>query len=242
MASTAIAERSGRKAPSQGNGSSKRRQQILATAAELFAEHGFESTSVRQIADAVEILAGSLYHHFATKDAMLHEIVRAPFEQIVVKYRAIADLPLDPEARLVTLVHFRFAEMIENWHLHAIILQEANLFRRRPDFDYVQDLKTASFEILQQIFEDGIANGMFRPDLDLYLMIGAISRLLSSAASWFRSGAAIHASRTRAYAMAEVISFNVDCILRMVRVPSRIEAAIPMVTLQTRPSGQVSAA
>src|SRR4051794_25648704 len=60
-----------------------RRSRIIAIATRKFAEFGFEATTVRQIADDVNILSGSLYHHFATKDDILHEVVR----DVVVQMR-----------------------------------------------------------------------------------------------------------------------------------------------------------
>jgi AcrR family transcriptional regulator len=56
---------------------SDRRATILEAATQRFAEFGFAATTVRQISQDVNILSGSLYHHFTTKDEMLHEIVRA---------------------------------------------------------------------------------------------------------------------------------------------------------------------
>ena len=53
-----------------------RRQAILGIATRYFATHGFEATTVRQIADDANILSGSLYHHFETKDDILDEIIR----------------------------------------------------------------------------------------------------------------------------------------------------------------------
>src|SRR5579862_6847505 len=61
---------------------SDRRTTILEAATRRFAEYGFESTTVRQIGDDVNILSGSLYHHFATKDEMLHQIVRDAVQQM----------------------------------------------------------------------------------------------------------------------------------------------------------------
>ena len=57
----------------QANGD--RRQAILACAAELFATRGVAATTVRQIADEVGILSGSLYHHFESKEAIVDEII-----------------------------------------------------------------------------------------------------------------------------------------------------------------------
>src|SRR5687768_8006525 len=53
---------------------SDRRQEILDAAQALFAKRGFQGTSMRDIADAVGILGGSLYHHFQSKEAMYLEI------------------------------------------------------------------------------------------------------------------------------------------------------------------------
>lgn len=48
-----------------------RQPQILDAAAALFAERGFDAASVRDIAGAVGMLPGSLYYHFANKEALL---------------------------------------------------------------------------------------------------------------------------------------------------------------------------
>jgi AcrR family transcriptional regulator len=53
-----------------------RRAEILAIATKLFAEKGFQATSIREIANAAGILSGSLYYHFDTKEDMLHEIIK----------------------------------------------------------------------------------------------------------------------------------------------------------------------
>jgi AcrR family transcriptional regulator len=53
----------------------RRRDQILTTAAELFATKGYTKTSMRDVATASGILAGSLYHHFDSKEAIAVELV-----------------------------------------------------------------------------------------------------------------------------------------------------------------------
>ena len=56
--------------------SSERRDQIIAIATRLIASRGYAATTVRDIADEAGILSGSLYHHFASKEAVLEEILR----------------------------------------------------------------------------------------------------------------------------------------------------------------------
>ena len=48
-----------------------RRQQLLFAAATLFASHGYKATSMRDIADAAGMLAGSIYYHFKSKEDLL---------------------------------------------------------------------------------------------------------------------------------------------------------------------------
>ncbi len=51
--------------------SSPQREAILRAAASLFRVRGYERTSVRQLADAVGLQSGSLFHHFKSKDEIL---------------------------------------------------------------------------------------------------------------------------------------------------------------------------
>src|SRR5689334_20637896 len=81
-----------------------RRSQIVDVAAGLFAEFGYEATSVRNIAEQVNILAGSLYHHFATKEEILHEVLKARLAGMVQDNQRLARLPVDAEQRLVANV------------------------------------------------------------------------------------------------------------------------------------------
>ena len=60
-----------------------RRQQILVEAARLFAAKGFEATSVRDIAQATGILAGSLYYHFASKEELFVAVHAAGMEILI---------------------------------------------------------------------------------------------------------------------------------------------------------------
>lgn len=67
------------------------RERILHAAARLFRERGYKSTTVRDIAEEVGILSGSLFHHFQTKEEMLLEIMREAALSICIRTEAIMD-------------------------------------------------------------------------------------------------------------------------------------------------------
>jgi TetR/AcrR family transcriptional regulator, cholesterol catabolism regulator len=60
--------------------SSPQRDAILRAAARLFRKRGYERTSVRQLAEAVGLQSGSLFHHFKTKDEILVSVMERGVE------------------------------------------------------------------------------------------------------------------------------------------------------------------
>ena len=52
------------------------RRRVLDAAAELFVTQGYAGTTLRQIAAAAGIQAGSIYHHFDSKDALFVAVLR----------------------------------------------------------------------------------------------------------------------------------------------------------------------
>ena len=54
---------------------------ILASAVDLFAEKGFDGTSVQEVVDRAEVTKGALYHYFRSKDDLLYEIYHGLISQ-----------------------------------------------------------------------------------------------------------------------------------------------------------------
>ena len=81
------------------------RQDILRTAARLFQQRGYDATSMNDVAAALKLSKGGLYHHFQSKDEMLFHIMNHALditEERVVK--VVRGLPGGPEERLRTLI------------------------------------------------------------------------------------------------------------------------------------------
>jgi TetR/AcrR family transcriptional regulator, cholesterol catabolism regulator len=80
------------------------RQEILRTAARLFQQRGYDATSMNDVASALKLSKGGLYHHFQSKDEILFEIMNHAMditeERVVAQARKISD----PEERLRTLI------------------------------------------------------------------------------------------------------------------------------------------
>ena len=70
------------------------RDQILLQAARLFRHQGYAATTLRQIADAAGIKAGSIYYHFGSKEEILGRVLDAGIEAVTTAVTTrIAALP-----------------------------------------------------------------------------------------------------------------------------------------------------
>ncbi len=76
------------------------RDQLLATARTAFGEHGYEGTSIAEILDEAGVTRGSLYHHFATKEALFDAVLDREMAGLAVAVRDAALAHDDAAQRL----------------------------------------------------------------------------------------------------------------------------------------------
>ncbi len=145
---------------------SERRDEILAIAAELFAERGFAATTVREIADSAGILSGSLYHHFDSKESMVEELLRTFLEDITHAYRVEAASGDDPVQVLRTLVRLAFESIGARWATVSVMVNEYNLLISYPRFSFVQQFSEETERLWVGVIERGVQSGTFRGNLD----------------------------------------------------------------------------
>jgi TetR/AcrR family transcriptional regulator, cholesterol catabolism regulator len=167
---------------------STRREELLAIAARLFAEKGFRSTTVRDIADAAGILSGSLYHHFDSKESMVDEILSSFQEELFGQYDEILASADDPRTKLERAVLVSF-ETIDKHHDEVAIFQNDAAYLLTFDrFAYLQTRNDQSRELWLTLLRAGVDEGLLRDDLDLELTYRFIRDTVWVAVSWYRPG------------------------------------------------------
>jgi TetR/AcrR family transcriptional regulator, cholesterol catabolism regulator len=134
------------------NGTQKgleRAQEIYLIAAQMFVEKGVESTSLADIAKALNITKAALYYYFESKQELLYRIVELGLDNVKNEVLDPAREIKDAEERLkfIILNHARLAA--EGNHAVIIVSHEMNslsfsqresvLYRRREYFDFVRD-------------------------------------------------------------------------------------------------------
>lgn len=117
------------------------RGKLLSAAARLFRDQGFERTTVRDIAREVGLQSGSLFHHFATKEEILHAVMVEVIGFNTHRLRQAIEGVGCPRAKLVALVRSELqfiigdtreamTVLVYEWRCLSLEKQEATLALR----------------------------------------------------------------------------------------------------------------
>lgn len=165
-----------------------RRDELLELAASMFAERGLRATTVRDIADSAGILSGSLYHHFASKEEMVDEVLRGFLDWLFTRYQEIVDTEPNPLERLKGLFLASF-EAIEHRHAQVVIYQdEAKRLAGQERFSYVEQRNQEQRKMWLDLLNQGIEEGYFRPDIDVDLVYRFIRDTTWVSVRWYQPG------------------------------------------------------
>jgi len=122
-----------------------RRDEILATAAELFAARGFHGVSVADIGAACGISGPALYKHFASKDDVLAEMLVSISEQLLAVGRERSDAAGDPTEALAALV---------DWHVDFALRDRPLIVVQDRDWESLPDAARERVRSLQREYVD----------------------------------------------------------------------------------------
>lgn len=161
---------------------------ILDEAAALFAHQGIAGTTVREIADAVGILSGSLYHHFASKDEIAVAIMTRYLADLLGRYRKIVAHTADPSQRLERLIAVSFE--VATSHPHETEMYQSSLQRLLdgPDGQAVRSAATEIQSTWLDTIRAGVAAGELRSDVEPAVFYRFLRDALWLSMRWYRPG------------------------------------------------------
>src|SRR3954469_13214967 len=87
------------------------RQAILMASRDIAAREGWQSVSIRKVAERIEYSPPTIYEHFTSKEALLLELMREGFRLLMERVQAGSSSAAAPDARLraVALAYWNFA-------------------------------------------------------------------------------------------------------------------------------------
>ncbi len=145
---------------------SARRQEILDTAATVFAEKGILAATVRDISERAGILSGSLYHHFASKEEMIADILAPVIRSQIDEFDRIVAEHDDPAEIIRLVIEAEVAQSSRTPLVARILRQDEHHIRALGGLDEVVRQQRAIRARVESVITAGIVAGRFRPDCD----------------------------------------------------------------------------
>ncbi|MBP2406239.1 HTH-type transcriptional repressor KstR2 [Streptomyces netropsis] len=160
-------------------------QRLLAAATRLFADQGYDRTSVQEIVEAAGVTKGALYHYFGSKDDLLHEVYARVLRLQQERLDALADSDAPVERRLRDAAADVVVTTIENLDDTKIFFR--SMHHLAPEKDkQVRAERRRYHERFRALVEEGQRTGVFSAatpaDLVVDYHFGSVHHL----SSWYR--------------------------------------------------------
>src|SRR5690606_10878756 len=142
-----------------------RRTLVILTAARLFRENGYQRTTVRELAAAVGVKSGSLFHHCRNKEELLVAVMANGIQSVIDAGRELMAQHAEPAARLAGLFRLHMASLISGVGgdaMHAMIYEWRSLSLEASES--IRVLSDQYEELWHQAIDDAAACGLLKGD------------------------------------------------------------------------------
>jgi AcrR family transcriptional regulator len=164
----------------------RRREQVVESAARVFAERGYDQTSVQELTEAMGLASGGLYHYFAGKQQLLIEICDQLMDPLLEQARSLVASDDAAEDQLRALVRLWVAHVIRHRDHMLVFQQERHLIERGDQWRAVRasrkQFERLVADVLQRV---RVVNGGILDDDRLAL--AALLGMVNHTAQWYRS-------------------------------------------------------
>ncbi len=189
----------------------ERRKQIIKTASSLFIKKGYDRTTIRELAKALNCSTGSLYHYIGSKDDILRLVLNFSTDrnQFILRYISKNTAKLGPVQALQKSIKV-FIESIDEYQDMHIFLNHIMVDLKPQDREIVYENQGDRIKYFADLLRKGIETGEFNsnnPELAAYNIVVIINNWASR--RWFLR---------KRYSLEEYISVQTELILKMIGV------------------------
>ena len=150
----------------------------------LFAKHGYEGVSMRDIAGSVGFRQSAIYNHFPSKQHLLVDLMESHMERLLESMRVAVGTSGTATERLTAFARFHVTYHID--HPEDVFLAYMELRSLGPEGRAaVIPLRNAYEKTLRKILADGTGDGSFSI-ADTSVVTRAILAMLTGVTVWFR--------------------------------------------------------
>ena len=160
------------------------KESILEAATQLFGEVGYPGTTMREIAKAVGVLAGSLYAHIDSKETLLLEIVESGIERFMSAVGPVAALAEPADVRIREAVKAHVHVVAENPQRTLVVFHQWRFLTGAPRRRVVA-MRSEYEDLFADMVRAGVQEGVFNDQLDERLALMTVLGAVNWTPEWF---------------------------------------------------------
>jgi TetR/AcrR family transcriptional regulator, cholesterol catabolism regulator len=172
---------------------SKREREIIAAAAAIFKEKGYQAATTRDIAAAVGIQQATLYYYVKSKEELLYLVVREPIERLYMQVESILHASLPARDKIEQAIGAHVAAFDDNYpHMLVFVQEMHNVVQALRD--RLRDFPRRYQNLWEAILCQGVTAGELRSELDITATALMILGMCNWMFRWYRKGGRLDAA------------------------------------------------
>ncbi|MFY8111826.1 MAG: TetR/AcrR family transcriptional regulator [Flavobacterium sp.] len=148
--------------------------QILEVAEALFAENGFDGTSIRDISKLAMINVAMISYYFGSKEQLFQALIIYRTSDIKKQLENLLEEKLEPLEKVNKLIEIYINRINNNKGIYRILHFELNSKKREQNLLAYNEFRKGNLKYLESIIEEGQHKGVFRNDIIIPLITPTI--------------------------------------------------------------------
>jgi AcrR family transcriptional regulator len=149
--------------------------QIIEIAERLFAERGFDGTSVRDIAHEAEVNIAMISYYFGSKEKLMEALLEWRVGEIKIRVESlIKDDRFTPLEKVNMLIDEHIERAIQKKSFHKIMVSVQVTNKNPSILKAANQVKIRNAKVIAELIKDGQKKGVFKKNIDLILMLNTL--------------------------------------------------------------------
>jgi len=154
-------------------------ENILFAAEKLFAEHGFQGTSTREISKAANVNISMISYYFGSKEKLYEKLVEYRMNESQFFSKDILERTDINEWEKIEKIIDQFSRRIRHQKCFYRIMQREQLHTENPQIvEFLKQTKLSFISMYSKILESGLQKGIFTKNPPIYLLHSTVSGTL----------------------------------------------------------------
>lgn len=149
--------------------------QIISTAEKLFANRGFDGTSVRDIAEEAGVNIAMISYYFGSKEKLMQAVFKERTSYIRQKVELLLkDESLAPLEKFYALADYYIERIVQKQHFHKIMVYEQMREKNPALMEMITGVKKENSESITKLIKDGQKKGVFKKEVDVIMLMNTL--------------------------------------------------------------------